>query len=160
VVVVRTVLISLLRQDVDRELKRACEDLILHCTSSATLPLREFLDKCTAYLASKSSAQPTRHSAGSNPGATTASTSTHASGASGDLATQSFATPEKVKEVHDEFKSGVKGRVEEWKNLVMVYLQDEETVRVLIPPAQVCMILILVAIPSPIPIQFQSWTSP
>lgn len=54
-----------------------------------------------------------------------------------DLPAQAFASPEKVKEVHDLFKNSVKGEVEGWTKGLMRYLQDEETVRVLVIPAQV-----------------------
>lgn len=66
------------------------------------------------------------------------------SGPNPDLPSQSFATPEKVKEVHDIFKAGVKGEVDGWAKGLMRYLQDEETVRVLIPPAQVSLIRLLI----------------
>jgi hypothetical protein len=115
------------RQDVDRELKRACEELINHCTRSATSSLRLYLEKCTAYLSSRP-----HHAHSAIPGS-------DANGAASvtDLAGQEFATPDKVKAVHEEFKRSVVKELEEWKVRVMVYLQDEETVRVLVPPAQV-----------------------
>jgi len=91
-------------------LKRACEDLISLCAAQATKPLRTFLDNCSTYLSS------------SNPT---------------DLPSQAFATPEKIKEVHEQFKSSVKGDLENWIAELMRYLQDGETVRVLVPPAQV-----------------------
>jgi hypothetical protein len=40
-------------------------------------------------------------------------------------------------QVHDEFKRTVVIGLESWKEKLMMYLQDEETVRVLLPPAQV-----------------------
>jgi hypothetical protein len=98
------------KQDIDRELKRACEDLITLCATNASKPLRSFLDQCSTYL--------------SRPGST-------------DLPSQPFATPEKIKEVHDTFKNSVKGQLERWTSDLMKYLQDAETVRVLVPPAQV-----------------------
>ena len=39
--------------------------------------------------------------------------------------------------VHDEFKAKARGEVESWRERLMMYLQDEETVKVLVPPAQV-----------------------
>jgi hypothetical protein len=100
--------------DIDRELKRACEDLISLCATSAAQPLRTFLDQCSAHL-----------SKGANPP---------------DLPSQPFATPEKIKQVHDQFKNSVKGEVDRWTGDLMKYLQDGETVRVLVPPAQVCVL--------------------
>lgn len=102
-------------QDVDRELKRACEDLINLCTQSATAPLSSFLAQCTAYLSSRPAT-------------------------SADLSAQAFATPAKVNEVHDTFKADAKGKVDEWVATLRVYLQDEETVNVLVPPAQASII--------------------
>ncbi|RXK41165.1 hypothetical protein M231_01569 [Tremella mesenterica] len=99
------------KTDVDRELKRACEDLISLCAARATLPLRTFIDRCTSYLSSSRS-----------------STST--------LSDQTFASPQKVKEVHDEFRKLCVGEVDRWESRLMLYLGDEETVRVLVPPAQ------------------------
>ena len=95
----------------DRELKRACEDLIRLCAQSASAPIISFLSECTAYLSSRPPA-------------------------SADLSSQAFATPDKVKEVHDLFKSTAAQRVNEWVDHLRVYLQDEETVGVLVPPAQ------------------------
>lgn len=97
-------------QDVDRELKRVCEDLIADCSASATAPLRAFLELCTIFLASR---------------------------AGRDLSAQEWATTEKVMAVQDEFKSTAVETVEAWRKLLMLYLQDEETVQVLLPPLQV-----------------------
>ena len=102
-------------QDVDRELKRVCEDLIAQCTSLATAPLRSFLDRCTSYLSSRPSN-------------------------STDLSAQEFAKSDKVLAVHADFKNVVIGVVEKWKANLMMYLQDEETVKVLVPPTHVCSI--------------------
>lgn len=120
------------RTDVDRELKRACEDLITHCCRQGTAPLRSFLDQCTAYLGSS---RPAPNPSASAP-ASQAPTST-ATISTTDLANQSFATPQKVKEAHDAFKNGVLKALQTWQERLMLYLQDEETVRVLMPPAQV-----------------------
>jgi hypothetical protein len=97
-------------QDIDRELKRACEDLITLCATNASKPLRTFLDQCSAYL--------------SKPNST-------------DLPSQPFATPERIKQVHDTFRDSAKGELDSWTGDLMRYLQDGETVRVLVPPAQV-----------------------
>jgi len=85
--------------------------LINLCAQSACSPISTFLDHCTAYLSSRPSS-------------------------ASDLSAQTFATPEKVKEVHDLFKATAKLRVNEWIDHLRIYLQDEETVRVLVPPAQ------------------------
>lgn len=104
------------RTDIDRTLKVACEDLISLVAARAISPLRSFLDKCTAYIA-KSAAS--------------------SSSAKTDLSAQEFATSEKVKEVHEEFKSICTKEIEDWKKELRMYLLDEDTVAVLLPPAYV-----------------------
>ena len=103
-------------QDVDRTLKFACEGLIRICVDSSTLPLTKFLDKSTTYLSSRP-------------------------GGSAELSSQAFATPEQVMDVHRTFKDELNGKVTEWKERLLLYLQDEDTVNVLIPPAQVSLLL-------------------
>jgi hypothetical protein len=97
------------KTDLDRELKRACEDLITHCISAATAPLRAWLEKCNNYTAGHSSK---------------------------DLQSQEWATPAAVTSVHDEFRRNAEEELITWRARLMLYLQDEETVRVLVPPAQ------------------------
>lgn len=103
---------ALTLQDLDRELKRACEDLIERCTASATAPLRVFIDRCTSHLASNSS----------------------------KLAEQDWAKPAAVGAVHDEFRVTAEAELLKWRRDLMLYLQDEETVRVLVPPAQMSIV--------------------
>lgn len=105
------------KADLDRELKDACEDLIAQCTSKATQPLRAFLDRCSAHLSSRASG-----------------------GGGGDLPAQEWASPQAVAAVHDEFRQTAEHAVQKWKRELMLYLQDEETVRVLIPPAQAAIV--------------------
>jgi hypothetical protein len=100
-------------QDVDRELKRVCEEAIGQCADNATGPLRTWLDRCTKYLSQKSSR-----------------------GQAADLASQDWATPEKVKAVHNAFQDTAEANIARWIASLVVYLQDEATVRVLIPPMQ------------------------
>ncbi|CAK9781075.1 Sec34-domain-containing protein [Cutaneotrichosporon oleaginosum] len=100
------------KTDLDRELKRACEDLIERCTQAATAPLRAFLDRCTAHL----------------------------SGRGGVLSEQEWAKPASVAAVHDEFRKTAEEELLRWRRDLMLYLQDEETVRVLIPPAQISIV--------------------
>lgn len=101
-------------KDIDRELKRACEDLISLCAEAATRPLRTFLDQCTAYLSKTAS-----------------------SGQTSDLPAQAFASAEQIKEAHDTFKAHARGELDRWTADLMRYLQDGETVWVLVPPAHV-----------------------
>ncbi|WWD19057.1 hypothetical protein CI109_103515 [Kwoniella shandongensis] len=106
------------RTDVDRALKIACEELISLVVARSTIPLRLFLDKCTSYLSKSAS---TNASAGGSKNA--------------DLSAQEFATPDKVRDVHEEFKKVVEKEVGIWKDDLRRYLMDEETVGVLVPPA-------------------------
>ncbi|OCF37934.1 hypothetical protein I316_00158 [Kwoniella heveanensis BCC8398] len=108
------------RTDVDRTLKIACEDLISLIVSRSVLPLRQFLDRCTLYLS--------RSHRGSITGTATG-------GSNSDLSGQEFAKADKVKLVHDDFKGVAAQEVERWKRELRRYLEDEETVAVLVPPA-------------------------
>ncbi|KAI9637525.1 Sec34-like family-domain-containing protein [Dioszegia hungarica] len=103
--------ISDAKSDIDRELKKACEELIAHCARSSTVPLRTFLNQCTTYLHTPPPS-------------------------SSDLSQQPFATPSKVTEAHDTFKSEVRGKMDEWVGGLRRYLGDEATVAVLVPPAE------------------------
>ncbi|WVR00004.1 hypothetical protein IAU59_007146 [Kwoniella sp. CBS 9459] len=113
------------RTDVDRTLKIACEDLISLIVSRSVLPLRQFLDRCTLYLSRSHRGSITGSASGSGSG----------SGGNSDLSGQDFARADKVKLVHDEFKSLAAKEVESWKAELRRYLEDEETVGVLVPPA-------------------------
>ncbi|BEI85442.1 hypothetical protein CcaverHIS002_0508430 [Cutaneotrichosporon cavernicola] len=100
------------KTDLDKELKRACEDLIERCTQAATAPLRAFIDRCTGHLSSHR----------------------------GKLAEQEWAKPAAVAAVHDEFRKTAEDELLRWQRELMMYLQDEETVRVLVPPAQLSIV--------------------
>ena len=97
----------------DRELKRVCEEAINQCSDKTTEPLQTWLDRCTKYLSAKSSR-----------------------GQAADLTAQDWATPEKVKAAHDAFRDTAEKDIAGWIASLVVYLQDEATVRVLIPPMQ------------------------
>lgn len=121
------------KTDIDRELKRACEDLISLLAVRSTRPLQSFIDQCSGHLSSP-------------PNTTLPETDTKPTASGSDLASKPFATPDKVRAVHDEFRDSVKGEVETWKESLMKYLQDEETVRVLLPPATVSVLTILIVV--------------
>lgn len=42
--------------------------------------------------------------------------------------------------VHDEFRRTAEDELVKWRRELMLYLQDEETVRVLVPPAQMSIV--------------------
>ncbi|KAK6910494.1 hypothetical protein I203_104526 [Kwoniella mangroviensis CBS 8507] len=117
------------RTDVDRTLKIACEDLISLIVQKSTCPLKIFLDKCTLYLTKSSSSRGSiSHTllSGNQPGA----------GAISDLSGQEFSKPAQVKIIHEEFKVLLNQEFRGWKDELRRYLEDEDTVQVLIPPAQ------------------------
>jgi hypothetical protein len=101
-------------QEVDRELKRACEETIEYCRDQSVAGLKAFTDKATRYLASKR---------GSGPGS--------------DLPSQPWATNDQLKAVVDEFQRTCQQTVKTWMSNLRLYLQDEATVQVLFPPLQV-----------------------
>lgn len=94
-------------QDLDSALKLACESLISDSSSRIAAPIRTFLDRCTAFL--------------SSPG-------------SKDLPGQSWATPEEVIKLHDEFQKDLDGQAKDVVGKLRVYLGDEKTIGVLLPP--------------------------
>ena len=96
-----------LEQDLDSALKLACESLISDSSSRIASLIRSFLDRCTSFL--------------SSPG-------------SKDLPGQSWATPEEVIKLHDEFQKGLDAQAKAVVSKLRVYLGDEKTIGVLLPP--------------------------
>lgn len=99
------------KADLDAALKAACEVLIAHAVSAATAPLTQFMEKAEAYLAT-------------------------ASAEKSELGQQEWATPAAVETTTEEFRKSALEELERWTSQLRLYLQDEETVRVLLPPAQ------------------------
>lgn len=97
----------LLFQDLDLALKRACEELISNSSAQITLPLQSFLDQCTAFLSSPSGK---------------------------DLPTQTWATAEVVLKLHADFQESLSGATRGVVGKLRVYLNDEKTIGVLLPP--------------------------
>lgn len=98
------------KADLDAALKAACEVLISQAVGSATAPLTAFLEKAEAFLA------------------------THAE--KSELGQEEWAAPAAVESLTEEFRKGALAELERWTGQLRLYLQDEETVRVLLPPAQ------------------------
>ena len=96
-----------LSQDLDVVLKRACEDLIANTSTLIALPIRRFLDQCTTFL--------------SSPNA-------------GSLAAQEWASPEAVLKLGQSWSEGVGKEVEEVVGKLRMYLNEEKTIMVLLPP--------------------------
>lgn len=93
--------------DLDASLKRACEDLISGTSSRLSLPLRTFLDRCTSFLSS--------------------------TGAK-DLPAQAWATPDAVLKLHEDFHAALGEQTKEVVGKLRVYLNEEKTIGVLLPP--------------------------
>ncbi|KZV93433.1 Sec34-domain-containing protein [Exidia glandulosa HHB12029] len=96
---------------VDHELKRACEDLITLSANAASEPLRAFIDRCTA------------HRSSSEKGG-------------GSLASQDFAAPARVAEVHATFREACARELRAVSSKMRLYLADEKAVGVLLAPVQ------------------------
>lgn len=96
-------------QDLDAALKTACEQLIAHSSLTLTAPLRLFLDRCTAYL--------------SSPAAK-----------AGELVAQEWAGAEEVLRLHATFQEELKSAPAAVVERMRLYLVDDKTVGVLIPP--------------------------
>ena len=94
-------------QDLDVVLKQACEELIANTTSEIALPIRNFLDQCTTFL--------------SSPNA-------------GSLAAQEWASPEAVLKLNEEWNGAVGKEVEGVVAKLKIYLSEEKTIKVLLPP--------------------------
>jgi hypothetical protein len=101
-------------QEVDRELKRVCEEAIEWCRDRATESLRAFTDRAVRYVNAK-------HNNSSAP----------------DLSSQTWATSETVQSIAERFEQECQQTVAKWISDLKLYLQDEATVRVLLPPLQV-----------------------
>ncbi|KAJ9118234.1 hypothetical protein QFC22_004141 [Naganishia vaughanmartiniae] len=99
--------------EVDRELKRVCEAAVGHCGDRATVALKMFLDRSIHYASSK-----------------------QAKGTPTGLPTQPWANEEALHRIIADFEQTCRKTVEDWISDLVIYLQDEATVRVLLPPLQ------------------------
>lgn len=97
-------------QDLDVALKRACESLIRSSSTALTSALRSFLDQCTAFLSSPSPL------------------------ARGGLVEQEWASPERILKLHSTFRDGLEDRAAGVVRRMRVFLVEEKTVGVLLPP--------------------------
>ncbi|GAA5985117.1 hypothetical protein JCM10908_002529 [Rhodotorula pacifica] len=97
------------KMDLDAALKVSCEELIAHLSLTLTSPLRSFLDRCTAFLSSPSAK-------------------------AGDLVAQEWASPAEVLQLHSTFRETVRTQTEPVVKRMRVFLVDDKTVGVLVPP--------------------------
>lgn len=84
-----------------------CEDLIADSSSLITRPLRAFLDRCTQYLSTPSGQ---------------------------DLPLQDWASSAAVTELHETFEKGLREQAGGVREKLKLYLNDEKTMAVLLPP--------------------------
>ncbi|PVF97473.1 Sec34-domain-containing protein [Serendipita vermifera] len=97
--------------NLDQELKRVCERLISDCVTAATLPVKMFLERSSAF------------SAAQNP-------------EKNDQSAQEFATTLQAIEVNRDFKQVCEQEVKSWVTRARLYLEDERTVIALYSPLQ------------------------
>ncbi|KAK4705484.1 conserved oligomeric Golgi complex subunit 3, partial [Phenoliferia sp. Uapishka_3] len=105
------------KMDLDGSLKRACEELISETSARLASPIRTFLDRCTAYLSSPNGK---------------------------DLPAQTWADPEAVLKLHEDFQKTLIEQAKEVVAKLRVYLNDEKTIGVLLPPLLVSLFFSLV----------------
>ncbi|KAK4049565.1 Golgi transport complex subunit 3 [Microbotryomycetes sp. JL201] len=95
------------KMDLDGALKRSCEELIADTSSQIAQDVKQFLDKCSTFLSSPNGQE---------------------------LSAQPWATPDKVLELYERFQDIFKKQVRETVDKLWLYLNDEKTVGVLLPP--------------------------
>ncbi|GAA5916133.1 hypothetical protein JCM5296_007314 [Sporobolomyces johnsonii] len=99
------------KMDLDAALRKACEDLISSTSRALTASLRAFLDRCTSFLSSPLPASSPR-----------------------DLPAQAWASPDEVLKLHEAFQGEVEERVAGVRAKMKLYLEEDKTVQVLLPP--------------------------
>lgn len=105
------------KRDLDTTLKVICEDFMTQSSLIVSSSIRAFLTRCQSFL---STAGP--------PGSPSI-----------DLSTQPWATSEEVLKLHDAFTAegqGMEQGMREMISKMKLYLDNEATVAVLIPPTQ------------------------
>ncbi|KAM0786692.1 hypothetical protein ACM66B_002137 [Microbotryomycetes sp. NB124-2] len=93
--------------DLDGALKRSCEELIADTSSLVALDVKQFLDKCSTFLSSPNGQE---------------------------LSAQTWATPDQVLKLYEAFQGAFKLKVGDIVGKMWLYLNDEKTVGVLLPP--------------------------
>jgi hypothetical protein len=106
-------------QSIDHDLKHACEELISQCADAAAQPVRTFLERCTAFIASRDISQ-----------------ASEALPTSFSLPDQDFASPTKVSQVDGDFRESCEREFSVWLKRLKIYLEDDKTVSVLVAPLQ------------------------
>ncbi|RIA80198.1 Sec34-like family-domain-containing protein [Glomus cerebriforme] len=103
------------KQEVDKELKRICEEFITESVQAAIEPLSSFILKVSAFKI-RSNLKPIHQQT--------------------LLKNQNFAEPAKIVEVFETFQNSVKIRLQYIIKKMLDYLEDRKTVNILLKPMQ------------------------
>jgi len=104
------------KTELDQCLKQTCQNLIESTSLELTETITNFLDRCTKFL--------------STPSTQTTTTTT----VKGDLSSQEWSTPEQVLKLHQDFQDCLIQDVKRVGDKMRLYLEEEKTVKVLLPP--------------------------
>ncbi|CAG8532098.1 6020_t:CDS:10 [Funneliformis mosseae] len=103
------------KQEVDKELKRICEEFITESAQAAIEPLSSFILKVSAFKI-RNNLKPKNHQT--------------------LLKNQSFADPAKIVEVYESFQNSVQARLRYIITKMSEYLEDRKTEYILLKPMQ------------------------
>ncbi|CAG8512769.1 11132_t:CDS:10 [Rhizophagus irregularis] len=103
------------KQEVDKELKRICEEFITESVQDAIEPLSSFILKVSAFKI-RSNLKPIHQQT--------------------LLKNQNFAQPAKIVEIYETFQNSVKVRLQFIIKKMLEYLEDRKTVNILLKPIQ------------------------
>ncbi|KAH8549971.1 Sec34-like family-domain-containing protein [Umbelopsis sp. PMI_123] len=101
------------RREIDRELKRICEDFIMECSQSSTEPLSNFITQVSAFQVANNSR-----------------------GEKQRLSNQTFATPDSAYQVYESFREAVNARLTFTMRRLSQYLDDKKMEVILLRPIQ------------------------
>ncbi|CAO3664413.1 unnamed protein product [Umbelopsis vinacea] len=101
------------RREIDKELKRICEDFIMECGQSATEPLSNFITQISAFQVANNSRTERLK-----------------------LSSQSFATSNAAYEVYEAFREAVNARLNFTMRRLSQYLDDRKMEAILLRPIQ------------------------
>lgn len=107
------------KTELDSCLKQTCQNLIESTSLELTKTITNFLDRCTKFLSTPTQTQ-----------ITTTTTTT----VKGDLSSQEWSTPEQVLKLHQDFQDCLIQDVKRVGDKMRLYLEEEKTVKVLLPP--------------------------
>lgn len=131
------------KRDLDGSLKIICEDFMIQSSLIIASPIRAFLTRCQAFLSSNGSQAGTIANSGSAGGAAGGGGGGNTGSGAPDLTTQEWASSEEVMKLHDTFlaeggeeASSMERGMREILDKLNLFLDEEKTVAVLVPPTQ------------------------